>query len=66
VFNEDRMLQYLNKDALEVFEVLWASGSKIDRKMADQVAEIYQNLGYHYGSHALYAIGFKPLTGATA
>ncbi|MGB5437745.1 MAG: glutamine synthetase III, partial [Maribacter sp.] len=39
VFNEDKMLQHLTKDALESVRGAIDSGSKIERKIADQVAE---------------------------
>ena len=39
VFNEDKMTQYLTRDALESVRNAIFTGSKIDRKMADQIAE---------------------------
>tara|TARA_R110002051_G_scaffold100879_3_gene171317 strand:+ start:3830 stop:6013 length:2184 start_codon:yes stop_codon:yes gene_type:complete len=65
VFNEDRMLQYLTKDALESVRSAMHSGSKIDRKMADQVAESIKTWAITMGA-THYTHWFQPLTGATA
>ncbi len=65
VFNDERMLQYLTKDALESVKSAIFSGSKIDRKIADQVAEAMK--GWAIGMGAThYTHWFQPLTGATA
>ncbi len=65
VFNEERMLQYLTKDALESVQSAIFSGSKIDRKIADQVAEAMKGWAITMGA-THYTHWFQPLTGATA
>ncbi len=65
VFNEKRMLQYLTKDALASVRDAIFSGSKIDRKIADQVAEAMKGWAISMGA-THYTHWFQPLTGATA
>jgi glutamine synthetase len=65
VFNEERMLQHLTKDALESVKSAIYSGSKIDRKIADQVAEAMKGWAIAMGA-THYTHWFQPLTGATA
>jgi glutamine synthetase len=65
VFNEERMLQYLTKDALQSVKNAIFSGSKIDRKMADQIAESMKAWAISLGA-THYTHWFQPLTGATA
>ncbi len=65
VFNEDRMLQHLTKEALESVHSAIFSGSKIDRKIADQVAESMKAWAISMGA-THYTHWFQPLTGATA
>ena len=65
VFNEKKMLQHLTKDALESVKGAIFSGSKIDRKMADQVAEAIKGWAISMGA-THYTHWFQPLTGATA
>lgn len=65
VFNAKRMLQYLTKDALESVNNAISSGSKIDRKIADQVAEAMKGWAISMGA-THYTHWFQPLTGATA
>ncbi|MEP3211303.1 MAG: glutamine synthetase III [Maribacter sp.] len=65
VFNEERMLQYLTKDALESVQSAIFSGSKIDRKIADQVAEAMKGWAITMGA-THYTHWFQPLTGSTA
>lgn len=65
VFNEDRMLQYLTKDAFESVKGSILSGSKIHRKIADQVAEAMKAWAIGMGA-THYTHWFQPLTGATA
>jgi glutamine synthetase len=65
VFNDKRMLQYLTKDALESVKNAISSGSKIDRKIADQVAEAMKGWAISMGA-THYTHWFQPLTGATA
>ncbi|MGB6151919.1 MAG: glutamine synthetase III, partial [Pricia sp.] len=61
----NRMLQYLTKDALESVRSAIFSGSKIDRKMADQVAEAMKTWAISIGA-THYTHWFQPLTGSTA
>ncbi|MGB5229673.1 MAG: glutamine synthetase III, partial [Eudoraea sp.] len=65
VFNEERMLQYLTKDAYLSVKGAIFSGSKIDRKIADQVAEAMKAWAITMGA-THYTHWFQPLTGATA
>lgn len=65
VFNEERMLQYLTKDAYYSVKGAIFSGSKIDRKIADQVAEAMKTWAMSMGA-THYTHWFQPLTGATA
>ncbi|MGB7394504.1 MAG: glutamine synthetase III [Pricia sp.] len=65
VFNNGRMLQHLTKDALESVNSAISSGSKIDRKIADQVAEAMKTWAISMGA-THYTHWFQPLTGATA
>lgn len=65
VFNEAKMLQYLTKDAYESLKGAMISGSKIDRKIADQVAEAIKGWAISMGA-THYTHWFQPLTGATA
>ena len=65
VFNAERMLQFLTKDALESVQSAIFSGSKIDRKIADQVAEAMKGWAITMGA-THYTHWFQPLTGSTA
>ncbi|WP_445381594.1 glutamine synthetase III family protein [Robiginitalea sp. IMCC43444] len=65
VFNEDRMQQYLTQDAFRSVKGAIYSGSKIDRKIADQVAEAMKAWAISMGA-THYTHWFQPLTGATA
>ena len=65
VFNKRSMLQYLTKDALQSVHNAIFSGSKIDRKMADQVAEAMKTWAIGLGA-THYTHWFQPLTGTTA
>ncbi|MGB5376398.1 glutamine synthetase III [Muriicola sp.] len=65
VFNNDRMMQYLTKDAMESVKNAIQTGSKIDRKMADQIAESMKAWAMSMGA-THYTHWFQPLTGATA
>ena len=65
VFNKDKMLQFLSKDAFEKVEAAIFSGKKIDRKIADQVAEGMKAWALSLGA-THYTHWFQPLTGATA
>ncbi|MEX0275542.1 MAG: glutamine synthetase III [Flavobacteriaceae bacterium] len=65
VFNGERMLQYLTKDALKSVQDAIFSGNKINRNMADQVAEAMKGWAISMGA-THYTHWFQPLTGATA
>ena len=65
VFNTEKMLQYLTKDALESVQGAIFSGTKIDRKIADQVAEAMKGWAIAMGA-THYTHWFQPLTGSTA
>ncbi len=65
VFNAERMLQHLTKDALESVQGAIFSGTKIDRKVADQVAEAMKGWAISMGA-THYTHWFQPLTGSTA
>ncbi len=65
VFNTDRMMQYLTRDALDSVNNAIKTGSKIDRKMADQIAEAMKAWAMSHGA-THYTHWFQPLTGATA
>ena len=65
VFNEERMLQYLTKDAFNSVKSAIFSGSKIDRKIAGQVAQAMKAWAIGMGA-THYTHWFQPLTGATA
>jgi len=65
VFNEDRMLQFLTKEAYDKVKSAIFQGSKIDRKIADQVAEGMKAWALSMeATH--YTHWFQPLTGSTA
>ncbi|ALM07677.1 glutamine synthetase [Sediminicola sp. YIK13] len=65
VFNEDKMLQFLTREAYDRVKGAIYSGSKIDRKIADQVAEGMKAWAITMGA-THYTHWFQPLTGATA
>jgi len=65
VFNADQMLQYLTKDALKNVHSASTTGSKIERKIADQVAEAMKTWAIAKGA-THYTHWFQPLTGSTA
>ena len=65
VFNEDRMRECLTRDAFNSVKAAIFSGSKIDRKIADQVAEAMKSWAMGMGA-THYTHWFQPLTGATA
>ena len=65
VFNEDTMRQYLTKDALKGVMSACKLGTKIDRKIADQVASSMKDWAMSKGvTH--YTHWFQPLKGGTA
>ncbi len=65
VFNEYAMRQYLTKDAYRSVQDAIFKGSKIDRKIADQVAASMKDWAISKGA-THYTHWFQPLTGATA
>jgi glutamine synthetase len=65
VFNEDRMQQYLTREAFDSVKAAIFSGTKIDRKIANQVAEAMKAWAMGMGA-THYTHWFQPLTGATA
>ncbi|MBT8204245.1 MAG: glutamine synthetase III, partial [Eudoraea sp.] len=65
VFGQERMRQYLTRDALLSVHAAINSGSKIDRRMADQIAEAMKAWAIGMGA-THYTHWFQPLTGATA
>ncbi|MBS9461647.1 glutamine synthetase III [Flagellimonas sp. 389] len=65
VFNEERMLQFLTREAFEKVKSAIFQGSKIDRKIADQVAEGMKAWALSMGA-THYTHWFQPLTGSTA
>ncbi|RIV45423.1 glutamine synthetase III [Flagellimonas pelagia] len=65
VFNEEKMLQFLTRDAFENVKSAIFQGNKIDRKIADQVAEGMKAWALSMGA-THYTHWFQPLTGATA
>ena len=65
VFNKTTMRQYLTKDAYEGVMDAIEHGSKIDRKIADQVSSAMKDWALSKNvTH--YTHWFQPLTGATA
>lgn len=65
VFGLERMRQYLTRDAILSVHAAINSGSKIDRRMADQIAEAMKAWAISMGA-THYTHWFQPLTGATA
>ncbi|MAU26876.1 MAG: glutamine synthetase type III [Muricauda sp.] len=65
VFNDEKMLQYLSREAYKKVKDAIFSGKKIDRKIADQVAEGMKAWALSMGA-THYTHWFQPLTGATA
>ncbi|WP_117879741.1 glutamine synthetase III family protein [Aureibaculum luteum] len=65
VFNESTMRQYLTKEAYQGVMSAIQDGTKIDRKIADQVASSMKDWALSKGvTH--YTHWFQPLTGGTA
>ncbi|WP_103863564.1 glutamine synthetase III [Aquimarina sp. I32.4] len=65
VFDQTTMLQYLTKDAYNSVMDAIEHGSKIDRKIADQISSAMKEWALSKGvTH--YTHWFQPLTGATA
>lgn len=65
VFNEDKMRQFMTKEAFNHVKTAIYQGHKIDRKIAEQVAEGMKSWALSMGvTH--YTHWFQPLSGATA
>lgn len=65
VFNEQAMRQYLSKEAYESVMDASETGSKIDRKIAEQVASAMKQWAMAKGA-THYTHWFQPLTGSSA
>ncbi|WP_422860544.1 glutamine synthetase III [Flagellimonas sp. S174] len=65
VFNEEKMRQFLTSEAMGKVESAIFQGTKIDRKIADQVAEGMKAWAMSMGA-THYTHWFQPLTGSTA
>ncbi|PKH52873.1 glutamine synthetase type III [Tenacibaculum sp. Bg11-29] len=65
VFNTQTMRQYMTKDAYQSVMDAVEFGSKIDRKIADQIAVSMKDWALSKGA-THYTHWFQPLTGATA
>jgi glutamine synthetase len=65
VFNTQTMRQYMTKDAYQSVIDAVEFGSKIDRKIADQIAVSMKDWALSKGA-THYTHWFQPLTGATA
>ncbi len=65
VFNAEKMRQFLTSEALEKVKSAIFQGTKIDRKIADQVAEGIKAWALSMGA-THYTHWFQPLTGSTA
>lgn len=65
VFNDNIMREYLTKEAFKSLQQAIEKGSKIDRKIADQVASAMKAWAMQLGA-THYTHWFHPLTGNTA
>ena len=65
VFDDEKMMKYLTRQAYTSVREAIISGSKIDRKIADQIAESMKIWAMNMGA-THYTHWFQPLTGATA
>ncbi len=65
VFNQNPMRQFMTKDAFNSVQNAIQFGTKIDRKIADQVATSMKNWALSRGA-THYTHWFQPLTGTTA
>lgn len=65
VFNEQAMRQYLSKEAFESVMDASENGTKIDRKVAEQVASAMKQWAMAKGA-THYTHWFQPLTGSSA
>ncbi|MBZ0243500.1 MAG: glutamine synthetase III, partial [Bacteroidales bacterium] len=65
VFNQNVMREYLTKEAFKSVELAIDKGTKIERKVADQVASAMKSWAMSKGA-THYTHWFHPLTGSTA
>ncbi len=65
VFNEINMKQFMSNDAFKNIQNSIESGSKIDRKLANEIAVAMKNWASSKGA-THYTHWFQPLTGTTA
>ncbi len=65
VFNEKSMKQHLTADAFQGVQSAIKDGKRIDRKIADQIANSMKNWALSMGA-THYTHWFQPLTGGTA
>ena len=65
VFNDEKMLQFLTTEAYDKVKSAIFQGTKIERKIADQVAEGMKAWALSMGA-THYTHWFQPLTGSTA
>jgi len=65
VFNQAVMREYLTKEAFKSVEMAIDKGTKIERKVADQVASAMKSWAMQKGA-THYTHWFHPLTGSTA
>ncbi len=65
VFNQNVMREYLTKEAFKSVEMAIEKGTKIERKVADQVASAMKSWAMNKGA-THYTHWFHPLTGSTA
>ena len=65
VFDLDTMREYLPEEAMKSIEASITSGSRIPRKIADQIASSMKDWATTHGA-THYTHWFQPLTGATA
>ena len=65
VFNQHSMMEYLTEEAYQSVMDAMVNGTKIDRKVADQIASAMKDWALSKGA-THYTHWFQPLTGATA
>lgn len=65
VFNDEKMLHFLTKEAFDKVRSASLKGTKIDRRAADQIAEGMKLWALSMGA-THYTHWFQPLTGSTA
>jgi glutamine synthetase len=65
VFNDSKLRSYLSNDAYKAYSQTIASGSKISRELADQIAAAIKAWAIERGT-THYTHWFQPLTGTTA